>query len=210
MKIPSKIILASSSPRRKELLEKLGLKFDTIPSLIDEIPLPGESPEDFALRVSAEKALSVSRNLGDDSVVIGADTIVVIEGEILGKPKDEKEAMAMLEKISGKEHRVITGFSIIKPKADILYRKFAESRVKIKILAPWEIEGYIKTGEPMDKAGAYGAQGIGAFMIEEIHGSYTNVVGLSLAQVVDVLTRLGVLKLFDEYIRKSKKGSGEN
>jgi septum formation protein len=201
MKMVSKIILASSSPRRKELLERLGLRFEVIPSLIDEIPLRDESPEDFALRASTEKALSVSRSLDSDSVVIGADTIVVIGGEILGKPKDEEEATIMLEKIAGREHRVITGFSIVKPKAEILYRNLVESRVKIKTLAPCEIEGYIKTGEPMDKAGAYGAQGIGAFMIEEIHGSYTNVVGLPLAQVIDVLTGLGVLKLFGEYER---------
>jgi septum formation protein len=201
MKMVSKIILASSSPRRKELLEKLGLRFEVIPSLIDEIPLRDESPEDFALRTSTEKALSVSRSLDSDSVVIGADTIVVIGGEILGKPKDEEEATIMLEKIAGREHGVITGFSIVKPEAEILYRNLVESRVKIKTLAPCEIEGYIKTGEPMDKAGAYGAQGIGAFMIEEIHGSYTNVVGLPLAQVIDVLTRLGVLKLFGEYER---------
>lgn len=198
MKMSSKIVLASSSPRRRELLERLGLRFDVIPSHIDEIPLHGESAEDFVLRTSTEKALSVSRNLDGDSVVIGADTIVVIEGEILGKPRDEKEAMTMLEKISGREHRVITGFSIVKPRAEVLYKRFTESRVKIKPLAPWEIEGYIKTGEPMDKAGAYGVQGIGAFMIEEIHGSYTNVVGLPIAQVIEVLTRLGVLKLFDE------------
>lgn len=197
--MPFKIILASSSPRRKELLEKLGLRFEVIPSLIDEIPLPDESPEDFALRTSTEKALNVSRNLDDHSVVIGVDTIVLIDGEILGKPKNKKEAITMLEKIAGKEHRVITGFSIVKPKTEILHREFVESRVKIKTLAPWELEGYIKTGESMDKAGAYGAQGIGAFMIEEIHGSYTNVVGLPLAQVIDVLTRLGVLKLFGKY-----------
>jgi len=201
MKMVSKIILASSSPRRKELLERLGLRFEVIPSLIDEIPLRDESPEDFALRASTEKALSVSKSLDSDSVVIGADTIVVIGGEILGKPKDEEEATIMLEKIAGREHRVITGFSIVKPEAEILYRNLVESRVKIKTLAPCEIEGYIKTGEPMDKAGAYGAQGIGAFMIEEIHGSYTNVVGLPIAQVIDVLTRLGVLKLFGEYER---------
>ena len=197
--MPPKIILASSSPRRKELLEKLGLRFEVIPSLIDEILHRNESPEDFALRTSTEKALSVSRNLVGDSVVIGADTIVVKDGEILGKPKDEQEAITMLRKIAGKEHRVITGFSIVKPKAEILYRKFVESRVRIKTLAPWEIEGYIKTGEPMDKAGAYGAQGIGAFMIEEVRGSYTNVVGLPLTQVIDALTRLGVLNLFEEY-----------
>jgi septum formation protein len=195
--MPPKIILASSSPRRKELLERLGLRFEVIPSLIDEIQHRNESPEDFALRTSTEKALSVSRNLVGDSVVIGADTIVVKDGEILGKPKDEQEAITMLRKIAGKEHRVITGFSIVKPKAEILYRKFVESRVRIKTLASWEIEGYIKTGEPMDKAGAYGAQGIGAFMIEEVRGSYTNVVGLPLTQVIDALTRLGVLNLFE-------------
>ena len=192
----SKIILASSSPRRKELLEKLSIKFDVLPSLVDEIPLRGELPEDFALRISMEKALSVSGNLDSDCVVIGADTVVVIDGEILGKPRSEEEAKLMLKKISGREHRVITGFSIIKPKVEILHREFVESRVKIKTLAPQEIEGYIKTREPMDKAGAYGAQGIGAFMIEEIYGSYTNVVGLPLTHVIDVLTRLGVLKLF--------------
>ena len=167
-----------------------------MPSLVDEIPLRGELPEDFALRISMEKALSVSGNLDSDCVVIGADTVVVIDGEILGKPRSEEEAKLMLKKISGREHRVITGFSIIKPKVEILHREFVESRVKIKTLAPQEIEGYIKTREPMDKAGAYGAQGIGAFMIEEIYGSYTNVVGLPLTHVIDVLTRLGVLKLF--------------
>jgi septum formation protein len=196
--MPSKIILASSSPRRRELLRNLGIRFEILPSLIDEIQLEGESPEDFALRTSSEKALSVSRNLNSDCVVIGADTIVVIDGEILGKPQDEEGAKFMLKKISGKEHRVITGFSIVKSKAELLHREFVESRVRIKTLAPSEIEGYIKTKEPMDKAGAYGAQGIGAFMIREIHGSYTNVVGLPLVELVDVLTRLGVLRLFSE------------
>jgi septum formation protein len=196
--MPLKIVLASSSPRRKELLRKLGIGFYVIPSLMDEIPLKGESPEGFALRVSMEKALSVAGRLDEDCVVIGADTIVVIDGEILGKPRDEGEAKSMLERISGREHRVITAFSIVRPKGEILHSETVESRVKIKALAPWEIEGYIKTGEPMDKAGAYGAQGIGAFMIEEIHGSYTNVVGLPLSQLVDVLTKLGILRLFSE------------
>ncbi|MGH7889877.1 MAG: Maf family protein [Thermodesulfobacteriota bacterium] len=192
------LILASSSPRRKELLERLGIEFEVIPSLIDEVHHAGESPEDFTLRVSSDKALYVAAGLNSDSVVIGADTIVVIDGEILGKPRDAEDAKSMLGKISGREHRVITGFSIVKPKDQILHREHVESRVKIKTLAPWEIEGYIKTREPMDKAGAYGAQGIGAFMIEQIQGSYTNVVGLPLSQMVDVLTRLGILKLFSE------------
>jgi len=192
------LILASSSPRRKELLERLGIEFQVIPSLVDEVHHDGESPEDFALRVSMEKALAVASGLNSDSVVIGADTIVLVEGEILGKPRDAEDARSMLEKISGREHGVITGFSVVKPKDQILHREYVESRVKIKTLAPWEIEGYIKTREPMDKAGAYGAQGVGAFMIEQIRGSYTNVVGLPLSQLVDVLTRLRILKLFGE------------
>jgi septum formation protein len=199
--MPSSIVLASSSPRRRELLEKLGIRFKVIPSMVDEIPRESELPGDFVLRASLEKALSVARDLNSDCVVIGADTIVVIDGEILGKPMDRGEAGLMLKKISGREHRVITGFSIVKSKKEILHREYVESRVRIKILAPWEIEGYIKTEEPMDKAGGYGAQGIGAFMVNEIHGSYTNVVGLPLSELVDTLTRLGVLKLFikDEY-----------
>ncbi len=192
------LVLASSSPRRKELLERLGIAFRVIPSLADEIHHDGESPKDFALRASTGKALAVASGLNSDSVVIGADTIVVVDGEILGKPRDIEDAKSMLEKISGREHNVITGFSIVKPKDQILHREYVESRVKIKALAPWEIEGYIKTREPMDKAGAYGAQGIGAFMIEQIQGSYTNVVGLPISQLIDVLTRLGVLKLFSE------------
>lgn len=192
------LILASSSPRRKELLERLGIEFEVIPSLMDEVYRDGESPKDFALRASTEKALAVASGLSSDSVVIGADTIVVVDGEILGKPQDIEDAKSMLEKISGREHNVITGFSIVKPKDQILHREYVESRVKIKTLAPWEIEGYIKTREPMDKAGAYGAQGIGAFMIEQIQGSYTNVVGLPISQLIDMLTRLGILKLFTE------------
>ncbi|MGH7791103.1 MAG: Maf family protein, partial [Thermodesulfobacteriota bacterium] len=112
------------------------------------------------------------------------------------KPRDKEEAKSMLRKISGREHKVITGFSIVKAKTEVLHMEYLESRVKIKALAAWEIEGYIKTGEPMDKAGAYGAQGIGAFMVEEIQGSFTNVVGLPLAQLVDALTKLGILRLF--------------
>jgi septum formation protein len=190
------LVLASSSPRRKELLKTLGIKFEVIPSHVDEVRFHAESPEDFALRASTEKALAVARDLTVDSVVIGADTIVVVDGEILGKPRDKEEAKSMLSKISGREHKVITGFSIVKPKTEVLHMEYLESRVKIKALAAWEIEGYIKTEEPMDKAGAYGAQGIGAFMVEEIQGSFTNVVGLPLAQLVDALTKLGILRLF--------------
>lgn len=194
----SKIILASLSPRRKELLNRLGIDFEVVSPLVDEVPLKNESPTNFALRISSEKALSVAQNLESNCVVIGADTIVVVDEEILGKPRNQEEAKSMLEKISGREHRVITAFSIVRPKTEILHREAVDSRVRIKTLAPNEIEGYIKTGEPMDKAGAYGAQGVGAFLIEEVKGSYTNVVGLPLAQLVEALTKLGILRLSGE------------
>lgn len=190
------IVLATSSPRRIELLRKLGLEFNVVPPIVEEKHIKGESPLDFAIRASREKALSVSSKLNGDYIVIGADTIVVIDKEILGKPRDETEAKLMLLRLSGREHRVITGISIVKPKKEVLYNKCVESKVKFRSLAPWEVEGYIKTMEPMDKAGGYGVQGIGAFMIEEIHGSYTNVVGLPLSHLTDALTKLDILKLF--------------
>jgi septum formation protein len=190
--MPPDIILASSSPRRKELLEKLGIKFKVLPSSIAEIPFEDESPEDFALRLSSEKAAAAAGGLDEGCIVIGADTIVVVDGEILGKPRDEQEAKVMLRKISGREHIVITAFSIIKPKAQILHKELVKTAVQIKTLTAEEIENYVKTGEPMDKSGAYGAQGIGAFMIRELHGSYTNVVGLPLSQLVDALSELGI------------------
>lgn len=190
------IVLASSSPRRRELLKKLGIDFRVIPPQIDETPFPDEPPYSYVLRTSTEKALSVSRSLSGNWIVIGADTTVTVDDEILGKPEDKEEARVILNKLSGREHTVITAFCIVRSKAEILHKQIVESKVRIKRLEPWEIEGYIKTGEPMDKAGAYGIQGIGAFMIEEIHGSYTNIVGLPLSQLIYVLTKLGVLKLF--------------
>jgi septum formation protein len=192
----SKIVLASSSPRRAELLGRIGLEFEVVPPLVEENYIKGESPVDFVLRASKEKSLSVSTNLNSEFIVIGADTIVVLDEEILGKPRNEREAKSMLERLSGRDHHVITGLTILRPKQEILYNDFIQSEVKFKSLYPWEVKGYIKTKEPLDKAGGYGAQGIGAFMIEEIHGSFTNVVGLPLAQLSDALTKLGILKLF--------------
>ena len=188
-----KIILASSSPRRKELLAALGLAFEVIHPSSDETVSGNETPEDFVLRVSAEKAASVSGRLGDGVIVIGADTIVVVDGEILGKPGDSKEASSMLRKLSGKEHRVYTAFSIVRPKNEILHSEIVDTRVRVKPLAASEIEGYIKTGEPMDKAGAYGIQGIGSFMVSGIEGSYSNVVGLPADELLAALKKLGIV-----------------
>lgn len=188
-----RIVLASSSPRRRELLSTLGLGFDIIHPSSDETVSGNETPEDFVLRVSAEKASSVSRTLGDGVVVIGADTIVVVDGEMLGKPEDRGEAYSMLRKLSGKEHHVFTAFSIVRPKSEILHSEIVDTRVRVKPLAASEIEGYIKTGEPMDKAGAYGIQGIGSFMVGGIEGSYSNVVGLPVEELLAALKKLGIV-----------------
>ena len=188
-----RIVLASSSPRRRELLSTLGFAFDVINPSSDETVSENETPEDFALRVSVEKAWSVSRSLGEGAVVIGADTIVVVDGEILGKPEDPEEASSMLRKLSGKEHHVFTAFSIVRPKNEILYSEIVDTSVRVKPLAASEIEGYIKTGEPMDKAGAYGIQGIGSFMVRGIEGSYSNVVGLPVEELLTALKKLGIV-----------------
>lgn len=188
-----RIILASSSPRRRELLSTLGLEFDVMHPSADETVSGDEIPVDFVLRVSAEKATSVSGSLGEGAVVIGADTIVVVDGEMLGKPEDPEEASSMLRKLSGKEHHVYTAFSIVRPKNEILHSEIVDTRVRVKPLAASEIEGYIKTGEPMDKAGAYGIQGIGSFMVRGIEGSYSNVVGLPVEELLAALKKLGIV-----------------
>lgn len=187
-----RIILASSSPRRKELLRALGLEIDVIHPSSDETFSVGEAPEECALRISLEKALSVSATLPDGSIVIGADTIVVVDGEILGKPGDPGEASTMLHKLSGKEHRVYTAFSIVRAKNERLHSEIVGTRVLVKPLAASEIEGYIKTGEPMDKAGAYAIQGSGSFMVSGIEGSYSNVVGLPVEELLEALKKLDV------------------
>lgn len=188
-----RIILATSSPRRKELLRALGIEFDVIHPSADETVSVGEAPEKFALRVSLEKALSVSATLPDGSIVIGADTIVVVDGEILGKPGYPGEASRMLRKLSGKEHRVYTAFSIVRAKNECLHSEIVGTRVLVKPLAASEIEGYIKTGEPMDKAGAYAIQGSGSFMVSGIEGSYSNVVGLPVEELLEALKKLDVV-----------------
>lgn len=192
----NKIILASSSPRRRELLESVGVNFRVIKPTLDEDINPGESPENYTLRLSKEKALSVAGSCPKGTHVIGADTTVVIDGEILVKPENEADARSMLLKLSGKEHRVLTAFSIVRASSEVLHSEVVETMVQVKNLAAQEIEGYIMTGEPMDKAGAYGIQGIGAFMINGISGSYTNVVGLPLVELLQALKSQGIFNIF--------------
>ena len=206
----SRIILASTSPRRKELLQSVGIQFEIVAPSSDESLLGSENPKVYVLRLASEKALSVSLNLEGDFLVIGAETIGVVDKEILGKPSNEEEARAMLSKISGREHNVLTAFCIAQPKNNVLNTEVVDTKVRVKTLEPQEIQGYIKTGEPMDKAGAYGIQGIGAFMIRGISGSYTNVVGLPIVEVLEAVNKLGALRLFsgDGLSKKFKQREG--
>jgi septum formation protein len=195
MAVP-RLVLASSSPRRAELLKALGLRFEVIPSRIEERHAAGE-PHSYALRMACQKALAVARKLQDrERVVLGADTVVTIDGRILGKPTDVEDACGMLRQLSARRHSVVTAFSLVRPPEELLHSEAVETEVEFKRLSEREIAGYVATGEPMDKAGSYGAQGLGMFLLRQIRGSYANVVGLPVCEVVEALDRLGIASLF--------------
>lgn len=180
----TRLILASGSPRRRDFLTGLGLDFEVRVTDIDETPKAGEQPVDFVARLAREKARAAAL---PDSWVLAADTVVAVEGKILGKPGDEEEACAMLMRLSDRWHEVWTGFSLCREARGELYTKTVCTRVRFRALTPEICRAYVRTGEPLDKAGAYGIQGNGAFLVREISGSYTNVVGLPLAEVIDAL-----------------------
>lgn len=180
------IILASGSPRRKEILENTNLKFSVITSDIDERIFENEEPIQLVLRLAFEKCMSVAQNNPSD-LVIGADTIVVLDNEILGKPKNEEEAFNMLSKLSNREHQVITGMSIVNLENEKKIVDYAISNVKFKKLTDQDIKDYISTKECLDKAGSYGIQGYGALLVEEIKGDYFNIVGLPISKLSDIL-----------------------
>jgi septum formation protein len=187
------LILASASPRRKDLLNEIGVRFSVQPSGVDEIGINGEPPEAQVCRLARAKAREIADRF-PNTWVLGADTIVVIDGQILGKPESEEEARSMLRKLSSRTHIVFTGYALINsglPNAERV--RFVRSEVHIRSLTDKEIADYTATGEPMDKAGAYAIQGIGAGIVERISGSYTNVVGLPLCEVTRDLKDLGVL-----------------
>ena len=190
-----RLILASKSPRRYELLKQMGLHFDVVQSSVEEENfVRDESPREHVIRLSEEKARDVGKTY-PDSWVLGADTVVYIDGAILGKPKRREEALDMLRRLSGQEHSVLTGFSVLNVSKGRGEREAVETAVKVKPLSPVEIQWYVQTGEPFDKAGAYAIQGIGSFMVESIRGSYTNVVGLPVCEVMDMLSRLGAVTI---------------
>ena len=190
----SGLILASKSPRRRYLLEKAGLKFTIIPSKLDESSVTPSSPESYVKSLAEAKAGDIS-NKYPDSWIIGADTIVFIDNTILGKPTSRDEARTMLKSLSGKTHQVHTGYCICRKATGHFYSDCVRTEVNIKNLSEKEISWYVESGEPFDKAGAYAIQGLGTFLVRRINGSYTNVVGLPVCEVVEYLIKEGAVEL---------------
>jgi len=195
------LILASQSPRRKMLLNQIGVNFETYPSNVDEKFTESIEPEDYVRSLSERKAFSVKEELGANGrnsfVVLAADTIVVLEGLILGQPADERQAFDMLKKLSGNWHEVMTGVCMLDGDEDKKLTCVETTKVKIRKLTCGEIWRYIETREPLDKAGAYGIQGIGALLVEKIEGCYYNVVGLPLYSVSVMLAKFGIKTVLD-------------
>ena len=185
-------ILASASPRRRRFLENLGIDFTIHVADVDETPNPTENPQDFVCRLAFEKADAVSQK-HQKSWVLGADTVVVLEGEILGKPMGESSARDMLKNLSGRSHEVWTGFCLRNIENLVVGKQAVKTEVRFSALTEDIIDAYIATGEPLDKAGSYGIQGKGGFLVEQIHGSYSNVVGLPLTEVVNVLMKYEII-----------------
>ena len=176
------IILASASPRRKEILENTNVKFKIMASSIEELRLEGESPCQMVMRLAFEKGIDIASRQKSD-LVISADTIVVLDNTVLGKPKDEIEARKMITSLSGRTHQVITGISLINLDNNKKIIDYVISNVKFKNLSEEDINDYIRTKESLDKAGAYGIQGYGALLVEEIQGDYFNIVGLPISKL---------------------------
>ena len=185
------LILASQSPRRRELLERMGLSgFRTISPNVDEHMDGDLPPAELVRRLSQRKARAVREQVGDACLIIAADTVVALDGTILGKPADERAAFQMLSALSGVRHQVYTGLTVLRGEEE--YTEYEVTGVSFRELRPEEIEDYIRTGEPMDKAGAYGIQGYGALFISGIQGDYYNVMGLPVCRLGQVLEALGV------------------
>jgi len=184
-------VLASASPRRRELLRQIGVAFRVDVAEIMEKPIPGELPRDFVLRMAREKAFEVMRRQADQLPVLGADTAVILQSRILGKPASRDEATEMLKSLSGKTHEVFSAVAVAVSKSEI-FEALNVSRVTFSELEPEWIESYIESGDPMDKAGAYGVQGKAGEKISRIEGSFYGVMGLPLYETAQLLKRAGV------------------
>jgi len=190
----SPLILASASPRRKSLLTQAGLPFRSLASHVDEESVGGK-PEETSRLLAQRKASHVCSRVGK-AWILGADTMVVVNDEILGKPTDREDARRMLWQLNGRDHRVITGFCILNSLDGVVHDEAVTTLVTIKALTRQEIEAYIDTDEPFGKAGSYAIQGIGSFMVKRISGSYTNVVGLPICALIEALFSVGAIMEF--------------
>jgi septum formation protein len=186
-----RIILASASPRRKQLMEQIGLRFEVEPSSYHEAHLVGGEPHQLVRSLSAAKAVEIARK-HTDAIVVAADTVVEIRGQILGKPETDAEAIDMLNTLNGRAHRVITGFTVIDSGSSKTATRSVETRVHLRRLTREEMDAYVGSGEPLGKAGGYAIQGLGAVIVESIEGDYYNVVGLPLSSLAEALQEFGI------------------
>ena len=187
-------ILASASPRRAKLLKKIIKDFEIIPSGVEESGIRAESPQDFAVKAARAKAADVAQR-APEAIVIGADTIVVLGDRILGKPKNNKDAIRMLEALNGKVHRVITGIAVIDSETKQAHTAYETTEVKMRKVTDKDIIEYVKSGKPLDKAGSYGIQEIEGIFIEKIEGDYDNVVGLPVKKLKELLLAAGQARI---------------
>jgi len=186
----TQLVLASSSPRRSELLQQMRVSFVVIPVDIDETVLVGESPATYVERLALEKARAGWELSEKNRPVLGSDTIVVIQGDILGKPRDRNHAIEMLKRLSGNTHQVLTAVALVEGDRSAI--RLSESRVSFRSITEQEIQRYWESGEPADKAGAYAIQGLAAAFIQRIEGSFSGVMGLPIHETVDLLKAFGV------------------
>ncbi|WP_271273423.1 Maf family protein [Aliamphritea hakodatensis] len=181
----SDLILASASPRRRELLQQIGVRFDVQPVDIPEVKRPDESADDFVKRLAVEKATAGWERSGRNLPVLGSDTVVVLDDQVMGKPRNREHGIAMLQALSGREHQVMTALAIVNNEQTQV--RAVSTRVQFKELSDELCLRYWETGEPADKAGGYGIQGLGAVFVASMSGSYSSVVGLPLAETADLL-----------------------
>ncbi len=194
------IVLASSSPRRRRLLRKLGVRFSVLVPAVDERPLPGELPGPHVRRLALAKARAVARGLAPGcgaQWIVGADTVVVLDGRILGKPRDAGDAEGMLARLSGRTHEVLTGVALVPTAGGRARTAVVRSRVEMKPFGDAAIRRYVAGGEPLDKAGAYAVQGRGRHLVARVSGSLTNVIGLPLERLGRMLVTAGVNVIWD-------------
>jgi septum formation protein len=191
----SRLLLASGSPRRRELLTQIGVEFDVFPADIEESPAPNEEPRAYVMRVATDKAMEAERQAGSERPILAADTEVILDGQVFGKPGDRADFLAMMHKLSGREHQVLS--AVVLRWRGRSHGALSESRVRFAAMNEQDIERYWRTGEPVGKAGGYAIQGYGALFIAHLSGSFSGVMGLPLHETAQLLTQAGFPVLRD-------------